>query len=267
MHRMTVTFVAVSFALAPTAQAIDIPVREVVATVESTIVDSHATWIAINFGFDADGLGSTLDYQSQVTDSGWSGQLLGDYLGRSVRVDYLGAILDGDEGVRTLNWTSSWTIDGDTYAEIGTGEFAPDRASRFTVTISSGGAVGVSGTFGSWVGNVTIAGVKNPITHTMSGRVRGAVIDIPAVGALAEANGSFTLDQRTGVYSSRLSSSVLFGIWERTLATNHGTLIDHGVASVNEQSVMLQVPAPGALATVALGMLIAVPRRRGQLIP
>jgi uncharacterized protein (TIGR03382 family) len=236
------------------------PPREIVSSIESTIVDAHATWIGMNFGSTG---GGPLGYSSLVRDDGWAGTLTGDYLGRSIGVSYTGLFTPdvGGSGGYDIAWTSAWDIDGVTYSETGSGVLEPLR-SEWRVTISTSGAVGASGTFGSWVGNITISGEKDLGAGTLSARVRAAVIDVPRIGALADAVASFILYQRDGRFESVFFTEYFFGAIRRTIAENHGSLIDRGDGSSDNSQTIQITPAPATAAFVAAGLAWSRRRRR-----
>lgn len=235
------------------------PPREIIANIESTIVDTHATWIGMNFGDEG---GEPLVYTSVVRDDGWEGTLRGDYLGRDIHVAYEGSFVPDPQNASAyvIDWTSDWMIDGLSYFETGSGGLEPTRSS-FRVTINSSGAVGASGTVGSWVGNITVSAEKNLAEQTLRASVRAALLDVPAVGSLADATASFTLYQVDGRFESVFFTTYFFGVFEKTIATNSGYLIDQGDGtSVNTQTVTL-TPAPPT-AAVLVGLALGASCRR-----
>ncbi|MBN8644164.1 MAG: hypothetical protein J0L61_02860 [Planctomycetes bacterium] len=219
--------VAALVAMSGAAFAQPLDRREMAIAMESTLVDLDLAAIGFHHGRD---VGRSLSYASYVDESGWQGRLWGTYSGRDVDVYYTGTIapLRSAQNQYALSYVSEWLIDGRAGSGSGAATYyepvdprAPDfnfKIDWLNMTVS--GDVSVS--YG--VATLTLSGSKDFPNHMMTVSGGAAVLDLPLLGAAADASISLELDQLTGEYRSTLSAQVLFGLIEAQEEINRGTI-------------------------------------------
>lgn len=224
-HLGLATAALMAFSGAASAQPLD--TREMAIVMESTIVDLDLAAIGFHHGRD---VGRSLSYASLVTESGWQGRLWGNYSNRDVDIYYTGTVmpLRSAQNLYALCYVSEWLVDGQVGAGSGSATYyepfgprTPDfnfKIDWLNMTVS--GDVSVS--YG--VATLTLSGSKDFPNHKMSVSGGAAVLDLPLLGAAADASITLELDQLTGEYRSTLSAQVLFGLIEAQEEINRGSI-------------------------------------------
>lgn len=245
--------------LAPRTSFADLlATNELIATVESSIVDFDVSMIGVHntYGSGSSSSGS-LSYSSTISDSGWQGRLLGTYMGVSVDISYTGTItfIGGPTNQYDISYTSSWLLDGQTGSGAGSGTYT-DPEFDFEidlVNLSVSGSVSVS--YGAV--SLTLTGTKDLDDQTLEVSGEVAIGDLPLIDAsLASASITFSLNQVTGEYESTLEASFLDLITVLDETINEGTL-GGNANNTTITTTATVVPEPSSLAVALAAASLA----------
>ena len=289
---------AALLAFAGAAPASQLDPRELALGCESSLIDLDTAVLGFHYGQQP---GTTMNYVSLVSSTGWQGRMWGTYGGHSVDIYYTGTVTatGGANDEHAISYTSDWDIDGASGAGFGDAIYTQDTAVRqpsFNFKIDwlhmkMSGSVSVS--YGA--ASLTLSGTKDFPNHKMTVSGNASFLDLPLVGAAAEASLTFELDQLTGEYHSTLAGQALWGLISEEKEVNHGHIRETattpppvppprrpeppppypypsdsgngpfssgGGPGYTNNQVTESTPTPGSIAIVGIGICMGVRRRR-----
>jgi len=193
----------VAFRASP-AGAGPIDPREINLVVQSWVVDLEIAAINGFHGTDS----SVLCYGADIGPSGWSGTLVGTYLGRTVAVDYVGDMVWTSDTTADITFSSSGLWGDGVWSGGGVLHCVDPEAG----VVVSGTNIGVSISGRAGVFSLTGSLQKDWLKKELTASVSAGVLDVPYLGSAVEFGAGFRLDQTTGKDESFVSISVLWGL-------------------------------------------------------
>ncbi|HUT93059.1 MAG TPA: hypothetical protein VMY37_26580 [Thermoguttaceae bacterium] len=191
-----------------------IPANEVRFSLENVVVDTEFALLTSFVGQTS----GVLNYFSEITDTGWTGNVTGTYAGRNLDVTYIGNTAD----LSSMSWFGIGTFGSETWSSSGTASFTDPPLEGILDLKNMQVGLSVSGSIGA--GSITVKLIKDLDDQELIGSVAVSALDVPVLGSALEKELSLTLKQTDFSYTSREKYTVLFGWASRTDVVNSGRL-------------------------------------------
>uniref|UniRef100_A0A832A3R2 PEP-CTERM sorting domain-containing protein n=1 Tax=Desulfacinum infernum TaxID=35837 RepID=A0A832A3R2_9BACT len=209
-----------------------IPENEIRLALENIIVDTEFA-LLVSF---AGSLSGPMDYLSEVTETGWSGTLSGNYAGKELEIIYSGNTAD----LSSMSWTALGHWGTEAWTSSGLAQYIDPPIEGVLDIENMQVGLSVSGSIG--FGSITAKLVKDLDDKELIGSISVSALDVPVLGSALSKELSLTISQKTFTYKSEEKYEVLFGLAHTTHVVNKGRVFYRNPDHPNEPIPKLKDP-------------------------